>query len=76
MQADSSERGGAGCLDLTQAQYPPKALLVEVRCLIDYGEFETEDGTVIDLSKGSQHSMIRSDAEPLIMQGILEHITS
>ena len=26
----------------------------KVRCLVDYGEFETEDGTVILLKKNSQ----------------------
>ncbi len=44
MQADASELGGAGGLDLTQSLKPPKSLLLEVRCLQDYGEFETDDG--------------------------------
>ena len=26
----------------------------KVRCLVDYGEFETEDGTIILLKKNSQ----------------------
>jgi len=29
---------------------------VQVRCLVDYGEFETEDGTVVILKKNSQVS--------------------
>lgn len=76
MQSETAERGGAGGLDLTQSQLPPKSLYVEVRCLIDFGEFETEDGTVLRLTKDSQHLMSRSDCESLIRQGILEHIVT
>ncbi|XP_065833532.1 DNA replication complex GINS protein PSF1-like [Oscarella lobularis] len=67
--------GGTG-LDLTQDTKPPKSLFIEVRCMIDYGEFETEDGTVILLKKNSQHYLRRSHCEHLIRQGILEHIIS
>lgn len=63
-----------GGLDLTQYSHPPKSLYIEVRCLVDYGEFETEDGTVIQLTANSQHLLLRSQCEPLIRQGILEHI--
>lgn len=74
MQANSDEFGGAGGLDLTQSLRPPKSLLIEVRCLQDYGEFETEDGCLLHLTKGSQHLMLRSDCENLILQGILRHV--
>ncbi|VDD83606.1 unnamed protein product [Mesocestoides corti] len=74
MQADSKETGGAGGLDLTQSLRPPKSLLLEVRCLKDYGEFETECGGVLNLTKGSQHLMFRNDCENLILQGVLQHI--
>ncbi|VDO10513.1 unnamed protein product [Rodentolepis nana] len=74
MTADISAVGGAGGLDLTQSLRPPKSLLLEVRCLKNYGDFETEDGIVLNLKKGSQHLMHRSDCENLIQQGILEHI--
>nr|CDS29652.1 DNA replication complex GINS protein PSF1 [Hymenolepis microstoma] len=74
MTADISDVGGAGGLDLTQSLRPPKSLLLEVRCLKNYGDFETEDGIVLNLKKGSQHLMHRSDCENLIQQGILEHI--
>ncbi len=30
----------------TPSSKPPKSLYIEVRCLVDYGEFETEDGGV------------------------------
>ncbi|TGZ38516.1 hypothetical protein CRM22_011278 [Opisthorchis felineus] len=76
MQADVAERGGAGGLDLTQSQLPPKSLFLEVRCLVDFGEFETEDGGVLQLTKDSHHLMSRSDCETLIRQGVLEHITT
>ncbi|XP_053395566.1 DNA replication complex GINS protein PSF1-like [Mercenaria mercenaria] len=46
--------GGTGGLDLTQDMKPPKTLYVEVRCLVDHGEFETQDGNIIVLKKNSQ----------------------
>lgn len=66
--------GSAGGLDLTQDLKPPKTLYVEVRCLIDHGEFETQDGNIIVLKKNSQHFLLRSECEHLIRQGILEHM--
>ncbi|XP_064623126.1 DNA replication complex GINS protein PSF1-like [Lineus longissimus] len=66
--------GGEGGLDLTQDMKPPKSLYIEVRCLVDHGEFETQDGNVILLKKNSQHFLLRSECENLIRQGILEHI--
>ena len=65
---------GDSGLDLTQHLHPPKSLYIEVRCLTDYGEFETEDGTIIQLKKNSQHYLLRSQCEHLIKQGYLEHI--
>ena len=64
-----------GGLDLTQYMQPPKSSYIEVRCLTDYGEFETEDGTIIQLKVGSQHYLLRSQCEHLIKQGTLEHIS-
>lgn len=61
-------------MDLTQDAKPPKSLYIEVRALVDYGEFETEDGSVVLLKKNSQHLLQRSHCEHLIRQGILEHI--
>ncbi|KAF5399175.1 DNA replication complex GINS protein PSF1 [Paragonimus heterotremus] len=75
MQAETKDRGGAGGLDLTQSQIPPKSLFLEVRCLVDFGEFETEDGSILQLTKDSHHLMSRADCELLIRQGVLEHIT-
>ncbi len=66
--------GGTGGLDLTQYTQPPKSLYIEVRSLEDYGEFETEDGVVVQLKKNSQHYLLRSQCEHLIKQGILVHI--
>ncbi|XP_046388604.1 DNA replication complex GINS protein PSF1-like [Ischnura elegans] len=61
-------------LDLTQDTKPPKSLYIEVRCLVDYGKLELEDGEVVLLKKNSQHLLPRSECEPLIRQGILQHI--
>ncbi|XP_066936091.1 DNA replication complex GINS protein PSF1-like [Clytia hemisphaerica] len=68
-----STAGGHG-IDLTQNMTPPKSLYIEVRCLVDYGEFETEDGTVVILKKNSQHFLPTTQCEHLVRQGILEHI--
>lgn len=61
-------------LDLTQHTQPPKSLYIEVRSLQDYGDFETEDGVIVQLKKNSQHYLLRCQCEHLIKQGILEHI--
>ena len=65
---------GDGNLDLTQYTSPPKSLYIEVRCVSDYGELATDDGTVVQLKKDSQHHLLRSQCEQLIRLGILEHI--
>ncbi|KAL3308770.1 DNA replication complex GINS protein PSF1, partial [Cichlidogyrus casuarinus] len=70
------EHGGIGGFDLTQNLQPPKSLYIEARCLVDYGEFETDDGSIINLSRGSHHLLSQTDAEDLIKQGILEHVCS
>ena len=61
-------------MDLTIDQDPPKSLYIEVRCVQDHGELETDDGTVIMLKKNTQHFLPRSQVEPLIRQGILQHV--
>lgn len=69
---------GEGCgnfgIDLTSYTKPPKSLYIEVRCLSDYGRLELESGEVVLLKKNSQHYLPRSECEPLIRQGILQHI--
>eukprot|EP00035_Acanthoeca_spectabilis_P013465 m.251073 g.251073 ORF g.251073 m.251073 type:complete len:192 (+) comp15894_c1_seq1:1311-1886(+) len=60
-------------IDLTTDLLPPKELYIEVRCLVDIGEIATEDGTV-QLEEGSQHFLRRSDVEPLIRAGKLQHL--
>lgn len=65
---------GAG-LDLMSDLHPPKSLYVEVRCVQDYGELETDSGDVIVLKKNTQHFLPRSLCEPLIRQGVLKHVT-
>ena len=61
-------------LDLMTDLRPPKSLFIEVRCIQDYGEIETDDGHVVCLKKNSQHFLPRALCEPLIRQGILKHI--
>ncbi len=45
--------GESGGVDLTMNMDPPKSLFLRVRCIKEYGEFETADGTVVTLIKNS-----------------------
>ena len=65
---------GVEGVDLMTDQSPPKSLYIEVRCVQDHGELETDDGTVIMLKKNTQHFLPRTQVEPLIRQGILVHV--
>ncbi|GAB1601434.1 DNA replication complex GINS protein PSF1-like [Argonauta hians] len=67
---------GGISVDLTQDMHPPKSLYIEVRCLVDHGEFETQDGNIVVLKRNNQHFLLRSECESLIRQGILEHVIS
>ena len=62
-------------VDLTTDHAPPKSLYIEVRCVQDYGELETDDGSIIVLKRNTQHFLPRSQCEPLIRQGILQHVS-
>ena len=64
---------GAG-IDLTIDQAPPKSLYIQVRCLRDYGELQTDDGTILVLKKNTQHFLPRTQCEQLIQQGYLQHV--
>ena len=61
-------------VDLMTDNQPPKSLYIEVRCIQDYGEMETDDGSIVFLKKNTQHYLPRQHCEQLIKQGILEHI--
>ncbi|KAF0301796.1 DNA replication complex GINS protein PSF1 [Amphibalanus amphitrite] len=61
-------------LNLTDDLKPPKQLYIEVRCMEDYGEFETEDGDVMLLKKNSIHFLPRSQCQHLVRQGVLQHL--
>lgn len=61
-------------INLTEDLKPPKSLYIEVRCLTDYGKYELENGDVILLKRNSQHYLPRTECEPLVRQGILQHI--
>ncbi len=60
-------------LDLTEATKPPSDVFIDVRVLKEIGQIYTEDGPV-SLKAGTQQSMRRADAEPLIRCGKLEHL--
>lgn len=61
-------------LNLAMDLKPPKTLYIEVKCLIDYGKFELNDGSVLLLKKNSRHYLPRNECEDLIRQGVFEHI--
>ncbi|KAF1764869.1 hypothetical protein GCK72_004819 [Caenorhabditis remanei] len=63
---------GEGGVNLLLHTAPPKTLFVQVRSLEDFGEFETMDGNLVQLTKDSLHSLPRQDCEMLIRQGVLE----
>ncbi|GJQ71358.1 hypothetical protein Trydic_g11090 [Trypoxylus dichotomus] len=63
--------GDDGGVNLCMDMRPPKALYIEVRCVVDYGRFELSDGTVLLLKKDSRHYLPRSECEELIRQGRL-----
>ena len=66
--------GNNHSLDLTSFMIPPKKLFAHIKCIQDYGPYETSDGTVIQLSFNSEHYVLTSDAEHLIQRKIAEHI--
>lgn len=66
MEIDLGGNGGIG-LD------PPVDLFIEVRVLKDAGEVQTEYG-VLNLKRGSQFYVRRTDVESLIRSGYLKHV--
>ena len=60
--------------DLTLYKKAPKRIYIQVKCLVDYGDYELGDGTTIFLSKDSLHFLPLSHVEKLIHQGIIEQI--
>ncbi|KAH8556043.1 DNA replication complex GINS protein PSF1 [Umbelopsis sp. PMI_123] len=66
MEIDLGGNGGIG-LD------PPDDLFIEVRVLKDAGEVQTEYG-VLNLKRGSQFYVRRTDVESLIRSGYLKHV--
>ena len=46
----------------------------QVRALEDVGPLMTDDGGSLVMRKGTSRYMKRADAEPLIRQGVLDHI--
>lgn len=48
--------------------------MFQVRSLVNAGKLELENGETLVLRKNSQYMLSRSQAEPLIRQGILEQV--
>ncbi|KAI9301274.1 hypothetical protein BJ944DRAFT_271737 [Cunninghamella echinulata] len=67
LEIDLGGNGGVGLM-------PPKDLFIEVRVIKDAGEINTEYG-VLNLVKGNQYYVRRTDVETLIKAGYLKHIT-
>ena len=66
---------GLGQIDLTlDATLPPKEPYITVLVKEDCGEVVTEDGKSVQLIPNSRHFLRRCDAEPLIQQGVLQHV--
>ncbi|CAF2026785.1 unnamed protein product [Rotaria magnacalcarata] len=66
--------GNNHSLDLTSFMIPPKKLFAHIKCIQEYGPYETSDGTIIQLTFNSEHYVLTLDAEHLIQRKIAEHI--
>jgi GINS complex subunit 1 len=60
-------------LDLTRNMQPPKSVRIQVKVKEDFGELMTESG-VMKLQRNNILFMRRDEVEPLIHQGVLEHV--
>ncbi|KAI8084706.1 uncharacterized protein BX664DRAFT_337593 [Halteromyces radiatus] len=67
LDIDLGGNGGVGLV-------PPKDLFIEVRVIKDAGEIHTEYG-VLNLAKGNQFYVRRTDVETLIKAGYLKHVS-
>jgi GINS complex subunit 1 len=67
LEIDLGGNGGVGLV-------PPKDLFIEVRVIKDAGEINTEYG-VLNLVKGNQYFVRRTDVETLIKAGYLKHVS-
>mmetsp|Transcript_5399 Transcript_5399/g.14843 ORF Transcript_5399/g.14843 Transcript_5399/m.14843 type:complete len:199 (+) Transcript_5399:104-700(+) len=65
-----------GNLDLTVGSLPPKDLHLEVRVPRTRGSLMLESGVELDLRANETHFLKRSDVEPLIRQGLVEHVAN
>jgi len=61
-------------LDLTQNLSPPRSVLIEVTCSIEYGDLSLPSGEVILLRPGCNYQLPMCLCESLIRQGILEPV--
>lgn len=60
--------------DLTLNQTAPKRVYIQVKCIVDHGDHELDDGTTVCLQKDSLYHLPFSQCEKLIHQGIIEQV--
>ncbi|KAK5645273.1 hypothetical protein RI129_006573 [Pyrocoelia pectoralis] len=68
--------GDDGGVNLTIDLNPPKALYIEVKCLVDYGQYELSDGSLVLLKESNRYFLPRAECEDLIRQGVFQHIVN
>ena len=66
--------GSFGGVNLCGDLKPPKSLYIEVKCLVDYGKHQLNDGSVILLKKDNRYYLPRTECEEFIRLQIFEHI--
>lgn len=59
--------------DLCKGMQPPKSVRIAVKVKEDFGELVTDSG-VMNLQRNTTLFMRRDEVEPLIRQGVLEHV--
>ncbi len=79
LDQSSASGGGGGVgagrgLDLSAHTVPPKSVFLQCRCVCECGQVECADGSLVLLTRGSEHLLERADCEPLIRAGYLVQI--
>ena len=70
----SLENQDSAAADPTKLNMPPQSYYAKIRCLAEYGEFETVEGETVFLAANSQHILPYSDSLALANQGVIEII--
>ena len=69
-----TDYSAATSVDVTADLAPPKEVLVQVRVLRDAGEIIGEESGVVNLARGTTHTLRRRDVERLVREGYLEEV--